>query len=352
MILSSCGEFANLRLNSHNSDIGAFTPLIVATTGGKPSIGKSSIVAIGLRDSPYDAGASQSSESHAHRHPNPLRNAMRVGRWTLFTIRSPMVVHFVPSTSSMPTPVSAMRSRSRRRYQPDVSWQCLNLVQVHGLPTSLRVDNGPEFISITLGKWVERRGIKLNVIQPGKPTQNAHIENFNGRFRDECPAQHRFPTLPRAKAGIERYRVDRNNERPHIALNDRRPRDFGILARTHSARRLCRGLPPLCLIVPRNHKVAIAGRAISHLSSCCSEKLAAIRPGGGTKLGFQISQGVVGSPVSIIFFVIRLGRLPCAKTSHPSSVIPLRTGLRGPKSGTGTLKILSGKAQPKTLSAE
>jgi len=107
-----------------------------------------------------------------------------------------------------------------------------HLVQVHGLPTSLRVDNGPEFISITLGRWAERRGIKLDFIQPGKPTQNAHIESFNGRFRDECLAQHRFPTLPRAKAEIELYRVDYNNERPHSALNYRTPRDFGILART------------------------------------------------------------------------------------------------------------------------
>jgi len=82
------------------------------------------------------------------------------------------------------------------------------LVWLHGLPQSLRVDNGPEFISTTLETWATQHGVKLDFIQPGKPTQNAHIESFNGRFRDECLAQNRFPTMARARAEIELYRVD------------------------------------------------------------------------------------------------------------------------------------------------
>lgn len=105
------------------------------------------------------------------------------------------------------------------------------LVWEHGLPESLRVDNGPEFISVILEEWATKHGVKLDFIQPGKPTQNAHVESFNGRFRDECLAQNRFPTLPRAKAEIELYRVDYNRERPHSSLNYQTPAAFGVIAR-------------------------------------------------------------------------------------------------------------------------
>ena len=60
------------------------------------------------------------------------------------------------------------------------------------------MDNGPEFISMALDNWATQHGVKLDFIQPGKPTQNVHVESFNGRFRDECLAQTRFPTIARA----------------------------------------------------------------------------------------------------------------------------------------------------------
>ena len=105
------------------------------------------------------------------------------------------------------------------------------LVWLYGLPASLRVDNGPEFISVALEKWADQHGVKLDFIQPGKPTQNAHVESFNGRFRDECLAQARFPTLARARVEIEEWRVDYNTERPHSALDYRTPKTFGDLVR-------------------------------------------------------------------------------------------------------------------------
>lgn len=74
--------------------------------------------------------------------------------------------------------------------------------------------------------------MKLDFIQPGKPTQNAHVESFNGRFRDECLAQARFPTLARARAEIELWRVDYNCERPHSSLDYRTPKAFGDLVRS------------------------------------------------------------------------------------------------------------------------
>lgn len=110
------------------------------------------------------------------------------------------------------------------------------LVWKYGVPFSLRVDNGPEFISAALDAWAAAHGVKLDFIQPGKPTQNGHIESFNGRFRDECLAQAHFPTLARARAEIELWRVDYNCYRPHSALDYRTPQAFGEIAR--------RSMPP------------------------------------------------------------------------------------------------------------
>jgi putative transposase len=105
------------------------------------------------------------------------------------------------------------------------------LVWQHGLPESLRVDNGPEFISMALDRWAFQHGVAIHFIQPGKPSQNAHIESFNGRFRDECLSQAHFPTLARARAEIELWRVDYNCQRPHSSLGYLTPKTFGDQAR-------------------------------------------------------------------------------------------------------------------------
>jgi putative transposase len=107
------------------------------------------------------------------------------------------------------------------------------LVWDYGLPETLRVDNGPEFISTALDRWAFKHGVKIDFIQPGKPTQNAHVESFNGRFRDECLAQAHFPTLDRARAEIELWRVEYNCERPHSSLRYETPKTFGDRARAH-----------------------------------------------------------------------------------------------------------------------
>ena len=95
-----------------------------------------------------------------------------------------------------------------------------------GYPTSITVDNGPEFISTALDKWAFEHGVELRFIQPGKPMQNGHIESFNGRFRDECLSQSWFATLPRARVEIEMWRVDYNTVRPHSSLDGRTPEEF------------------------------------------------------------------------------------------------------------------------------
>jgi putative transposase len=95
-----------------------------------------------------------------------------------------------------------------------------------GLPEVITVDNGPEFISKALDLWAYSNNVKLRFIQPGKPTQNAYIESFNGKFRDECLNDNVFVSLNSAQKIIEAWRQDYNTERPHSSLNDMTPEEF------------------------------------------------------------------------------------------------------------------------------
>lgn len=87
-----------------------------------------------------------------------------------------------------------------------------------GLPKAIICDNGPEFISKALSLWSMQNNVDLKFIQPGKPVQNAYIESFNGKVRDECLNQNWFLNLEDAKFEIERWRKEYNSERPHSAL--------------------------------------------------------------------------------------------------------------------------------------
>lgn len=92
-----------------------------------------------------------------------------------------------------------------------------------GLPRAIRTDNGKEFCSRAMLTWAHERGVKLFLIEPGKPNQNAYIESFNGRFRDECLNENWFATLPHAKAIIESWRREYNEERPKKGLGGLTP---------------------------------------------------------------------------------------------------------------------------------
>jgi putative transposase len=95
-----------------------------------------------------------------------------------------------------------------------------------GLPEVITVDNGPEFICKALDSWAYTNGVKLRFIQPGKPTQNAYIESFNGKFRDECLNEHLFVSLDDAREKIENWRLDYNANRPHRSLKQLTPEEF------------------------------------------------------------------------------------------------------------------------------
>src|SRR3954447_8077962 len=92
-----------------------------------------------------------------------------------------------------------------------------------GLPERLAVDNGPEFISKALDAWAYRNGVALEFSRPGKPTDNAFVESFNGHFRQECLDQHWCASLEEARQIIEAWRMEYNTERPHRSLGQRTP---------------------------------------------------------------------------------------------------------------------------------
>ncbi len=94
---------------------------------------------------------------------------------------------------------------------------------VIGMPQRIAIDNGPEFISKALDAWAYRNGVQLEFSRPGKPTDNAFAESFNGRFRDECLNQHWFASLEEARQIIEAWRVDYNTARPHRSLRQLTP---------------------------------------------------------------------------------------------------------------------------------
>nr|WP_229721071.1 IS3 family transposase [Dyella nitratireducens] len=100
------------------------------------------------------------------------------------------------------------------------------LALTHGLPKVIRSDNGKEFCGKAMVAWAHERSLQLRLIEPGKPNQNAYIESFNGRFRDECLNEHWFPSLLHARTEIETWRREYNEERPKKALGGLTPADY------------------------------------------------------------------------------------------------------------------------------
>ena len=100
------------------------------------------------------------------------------------------------------------------------------LAESRGLPQSVTVDNGPEFVSKALDEWAYRNELKLRFIEPGKPQQNAYIESFNGKFRDECLNEHWFLSMRHARQVIAAWRQEYNDERPHSSLAYLTPNRF------------------------------------------------------------------------------------------------------------------------------
>jgi len=102
------------------------------------------------------------------------------------------------------------------------------------LPQSITCDHGTEFTSKAVDAWAFYRGVALDFTRPGKPTDNGHIESFNGHLRDECLNVHQFLSIENARGVIEAWRQDYNAERPHSALGGLTPNAFVTQHQAHT----------------------------------------------------------------------------------------------------------------------
>ncbi len=98
--------------------------------------------------------------------------------------------------------------------------------QKRGTPKLLFCDNGSEFTSQIMDLWAYHSQVQIDFSRPGKPTDNAHVESFNGTLRSECLDVHWFATLTEAKQVIESWRQEYNESRPHRSLAERTPSEF------------------------------------------------------------------------------------------------------------------------------
>jgi len=115
----------------------------------------------------------------------------------------------------------------RDRYTgADVVATLTRVCRDHGCPRTIRVDNGPEFISRDLDLWAYMNGVTLDFSRPGKPTDNSFIEAFNGKVRAECIDQNWFLSLADAQVKCEAFRHEYNTQRPHSSIGNKTPTEF------------------------------------------------------------------------------------------------------------------------------
>jgi len=100
------------------------------------------------------------------------------------------------------------------------------VVELHGKPQALLMDNGPEFTGKRLDEWAYRNNIRLQFIEPGKPSQNGFVESFNGTLRNECLNENWFGSVAEARKIIETWRRKYNEVRPHSSLGYLTPEEY------------------------------------------------------------------------------------------------------------------------------
>ena len=117
-----------------------------------------------------------------------------------------------------------MAALSGARLQRKAARTAVSAASAH----SFRRCYGTELTSMAVLRWCQQTGVEWHYIAPGKPTQNAFVESFNGRFRDECLNDTLFSTLSEARSAITSWKEDYNNHRPHSALGNMPPAEFAI----------------------------------------------------------------------------------------------------------------------------
>ncbi len=113
------------------------------------------------------------------------------------------------------------------------------IVANRGYPLKMRMDNGPELVSLALAQRAEEHGVQLEFIKPGKPTQNAFIDRFNRTYRTEILDFYLFRTLNKARGITGRWLMEYNNERPHESLNNLTPEEYRLMAENRNSQKVC-----------------------------------------------------------------------------------------------------------------
>lgn len=163
-----------------------------------------------------------------HRGPAPIPTGPEQ-RWSMDFVHDQLldgrpfrVLTVVDQRSRQSPPLEAGTSFTGR----DVVAALDRVLQLGEAPASITVDHGTEFMSKALAAWAFDRGVQLDSNRPGKPTDNSHIESFNDRLRDECLNVQQFFSLADARAKLETWRVDYNQQRPHGSLGQLTPSEF------------------------------------------------------------------------------------------------------------------------------
>ena len=168
----------------------------------------------------FSLNFARSSSSTESQKPDGSLGATAKGGWDLKANKKVYVSNIASFTKS-----AKRRNRVAIGLSPFVPhW----VAGERGLPAVLRTDNALEFCGRAMLTWAHARGVTLRLIEPGKPNQNAYIESFNGRFRDECLNEHWFTSLAHAQAVIEAWRREYNEERPKKGLGGLTPAAYGI----------------------------------------------------------------------------------------------------------------------------
>ena len=144
-----------------------------------------------------------------------------------------------------PCPVDGIVSFDSEYYTEGASSATISLLDtcIANMIVVVQVDNGSEFYSKALDAWVYRHGIQLEFTRPGKPTENGHIESFNGKLRDECLNVQLFFSLGDARNKLEQWRRIYNEIRPHRSLGGMPPSEYAVVVNEKQA------LPtPICSI--------------------------------------------------------------------------------------------------------
>jgi putative transposase len=141
-------------------------------------------------------------------------------------MRCGVIVVFAPSTWSM---IQSRSTGDRGGFQPAGAARCDNAERIaaeRGYPRKLRLDNGPEMVSVTLADWAEQHHVLLGFIKPGRPMQNGFIERFNRSYREAVLDMFVFQSLSEVREQTELWLKEYKEERPHKSLGHLTPRDI------------------------------------------------------------------------------------------------------------------------------